>query len=372
MRACAFALLGTLVPGVALPQNPAKWRLSAEPITRIEEGSRGADFGGVGDVRFRGDGSILVTVSKPTELRLFTSEGKFIRAIGRDGEGPGEYRAPRVVLDAGDTIAVFDDVLRRLTYFSTSGRVVSTTSLATGFDFGVGVSLRGRTGCGSWLAQAIRPLNPANSPDKFRDTINVVLLDAGLGRVERRIGSFPNRIYQRIMAGSLKGVGAQMFGSMVLLEAADRDILLIDTGTPEVRRAGCGGEPRSSINLPIPDRPVSREVLIRLKERMLSNPANSALRPAIEWRYDPANAADRLPTLRSLLPGRGGELWFEQFDADPRDPATWWVANAAGRVIGILPAPAGYRIRSIGPDLVAGVYRDEDDVESVRVYRIIR
>lgn len=371
MKTFIFLLLGLSASRVPA-QAPAKWKLSPEPILKIEEGSPGAEFGGLGDVRLRADGSLLVLVLRPTELRLFAKDGRFTRVIGRDGEGPGEYRAPRIVLDAGDTIGVFDEVLRRLTFFRTDGQPVATTSLATGFDFGAGASLRGRTGCGSWLGQALRARNPATSAETFRDTVNVVLINPGLDRVERRLGSFPNRIYQRITAGTLRGIAAQMFGSMLLLEVAERDILLVDTGTPNVRRSACSGESRPSITLPIPDRPVSREVLARLKERALSNPANTPLKSTIEWRYDPANVANRLPTVRSLLPGRGGQIWFEQFEADSRDPSTWWISDAGGRIVGTLQSIPGFQIRSIWPDRVAGIFRDEDDVESVRVYRIIR
>ena len=119
-------LVGVLVPAMVSAQAPASWTLSPEPLLRIEEGSTGTDFGRIADVRFRPDGSILVVSSQPTELRLFTSGGKFVGAIGKEGEGPGEYRAPRILLTAGDTIGVFDESIRRLTLFLSDGRSVAT------------------------------------------------------------------------------------------------------------------------------------------------------------------------------------------------------------------------------------------------------
>lgn len=70
-----------------------------------------------------GDGS-------PTakQIWVFDSEGRFKETIGRDGEGPGEYRSiRRIDVLPGDTIEVFDSSLRRRTVLSPDGDVLSIT-----------------------------------------------------------------------------------------------------------------------------------------------------------------------------------------------------------------------------------------------------
>ncbi len=72
----------------------------------------------------------VVTQQRMYELLLFDPEGKFVRAVGRQGSGPGEYQGvTAVALGAGDTLNVFDHVLRRWTVVAPTAEVVSTWSL---------------------------------------------------------------------------------------------------------------------------------------------------------------------------------------------------------------------------------------------------
>lgn len=62
---------------------------------------------------------------------VFHSDGSFKQRIGRPGEGPGEYRAPRTLSVYGDTIDIFDRATGRLTSLSPDFEVLSSLSLRT-------------------------------------------------------------------------------------------------------------------------------------------------------------------------------------------------------------------------------------------------
>lgn len=63
----------------------------------------------------------------PGQLLVFGPDGHFLRAIGRRGDGPGEFRAiSRVIVGRGDTLFVFDGAARRLTVLSPALELVRT------------------------------------------------------------------------------------------------------------------------------------------------------------------------------------------------------------------------------------------------------
>lgn len=100
-----------------------------------------------GQVRRDSRGRYYVpNASALTNVPVFDVDGTFIERIGRDGEGPGEYRgANHVRITEGDTLYVFDYMLRRVTVLSSSYEVVTTKLVdATPHTFGFDVLPDGR------------------------------------------------------------------------------------------------------------------------------------------------------------------------------------------------------------------------------------
>ena len=69
-----------------------------------------------------------------------------------------------------------------------------------------------------------------------------------------------------------------------------------------------------------------------------------------------------------------GNLWVLRTSPDrvPADPEPWDVFDPEGVWLGAVALPARFTMREIGDDYVAGVWRDELDVEYVRVYRLLK
>lgn len=59
------------------------------------------------------------------QVKLFDASGKLVRTVGRDGEGPGEYRSAYVAT-AGDRLIVQDVTLGRASVFDSAGRFVTS------------------------------------------------------------------------------------------------------------------------------------------------------------------------------------------------------------------------------------------------------
>jgi len=60
--------------------------------------------------------------SDPSRIVIFDSIGKYVRTVGRAGQGPGEFNTP-VIAVAGGQLLVYDSQLRRITMFDTTGRL---------------------------------------------------------------------------------------------------------------------------------------------------------------------------------------------------------------------------------------------------------
>jgi hypothetical protein len=75
--------------------------------------------------------------------------------------------------------------------------------------------------------------------------------------------------------------------------------------------------------------------------------------------------------LERLVGGASAELLVQAFAGRARPPALYLVVTTTG-VMAKLEVPAGFRIHELGPAYVVGVYRDADDLEYIRLYRLRR
>ncbi len=80
------------------------------------------------DVAADASGRLYVVDGGPLVIKVFEPDGRFVRTIGREGAGPGEFRGAMIGLHQNH-IVVQDPTLARLTIFDTAGTYI--TSLAS-------------------------------------------------------------------------------------------------------------------------------------------------------------------------------------------------------------------------------------------------
>lgn len=72
-----------------------------------------------------GDGRFVVATSKPVAVRVHDARGRFLRQLGREGEGPGEYRFTADLGEVtGDSVLVVSAGTRRWSVFGLDGKLV--------------------------------------------------------------------------------------------------------------------------------------------------------------------------------------------------------------------------------------------------------
>jgi len=121
-----FSSLALLGPDVASGQ--AEWQptcpeceISLTPVLTFGGEASEDTEGYTGEYvkMVRGAGAIyLIDYDEMDRVKVFSSDGEFLHVIGRNGEGPGEFREIMVLdLIAGDTLAVVDKALGRVSLF---------------------------------------------------------------------------------------------------------------------------------------------------------------------------------------------------------------------------------------------------------------
>lgn len=121
----------------ALRPAPIASQDCIKPIEELRvgslDGTEGFSFGQIQDLSVDSDGSIFVADLHPQSVKRFNKRGEFVRHIGREGEGPGEYQSLLgVEMLSTAELAIWDLGNRRVTVYSTAGEYARSFAVPFG------------------------------------------------------------------------------------------------------------------------------------------------------------------------------------------------------------------------------------------------
>ncbi|MFZ2054671.1 MAG: 6-bladed beta-propeller [Candidatus Aminicenantales bacterium] len=127
-----------VVDGVQTVKNPEEPVYSGDVLSLEEDLSIGTSegeeeyvFSRIGGLDVDDNGNIYAIDSSSAHVRVFDSNGQYLRTIGRKGQGPGEMVMPGFVqVTSQDEIAVYDYQTQRLVFFSPDGTYQKQVSSA--------------------------------------------------------------------------------------------------------------------------------------------------------------------------------------------------------------------------------------------------
>lgn len=112
------------------PDAAAALRLTEELRIGTVEGGTADAFGRVAALDADGAGRIYVADGLSKDIRVFGSDGRHVRTLGREGSGPGEFRIISGMARSGDgRLWVMDPASSRLTVYDTTGALLATLRL---------------------------------------------------------------------------------------------------------------------------------------------------------------------------------------------------------------------------------------------------
>lgn len=363
--------------GVTIVENPAAlaetplWTVAAEPTVAIGvlEGEEPYQLSRVGGALQLSDGRIVIANGGTQELRYFDPTGRHLLTVGREGEGPGEFKALGLVVRlAGDTVAAYDWNLRRLSYFDAAGAFVHSTLL----DFPGGfASPIGRFSDGSWLANRGFTFAPGgDGSEVVRDTLPLLLFDSA-GALRDSVGRFPMfEFYVRSEARSAYARSLPFGRSTETVVAGER-FYAGHNERYEIGRYTADAAPELIVRLARAPVSVTSADIEALKAEALERAA-SGFRAQTERIFQEIPFPSTFPAFADLQTDPDGNLWVLDYSRPGDDARRWTVFSPGGHALGHVDAPPGMRVMEIGRDYVLGVWRDELDVEHVRRHRLER
>jgi len=388
---------------IVASQQPAwaagdAWRILAEPalvigegtddprylFSTVFEGRRGDGlFGnshGVGPYRLP-DGSIAVGDKETVAVRFYDENGQFVRATLRQGEGPAELPAlselhhcePGVLAAIGrGRLAVIDGqgvVRANHLFVENTGRRLHTP-LACNRDGRLLAMDRGQT----------VDAEPEATPGSERSMVHILLLDID-GAIVRDFGEFPGvDAYPggRMPRALGKYTVLALTGERAFIGTADEFEIQVWSleGTLQERwsrPAGDLGFDDEDFEAFFDEEPSDFQQgrAVELL-RMGLNEGRSAGRGAEAEAAVRDVLPETLPAYSRFLVDATDHLWVEHYRYLARDPHLWSIFAPDGTWLGEVEVPGTFDVTDIGRDYVLGVYRDELDEQSVRMYRLIR
>ncbi|HSJ09206.1 MAG TPA: 6-bladed beta-propeller [Longimicrobiales bacterium] len=351
------------------------WRIADAPSLRIGvvEGDERLQFQRVRDVAFADDGSIVMTNGGSSDIRVFDATGAPLAVMGRQGGGPGEFHLLTQLFLAGDTIIAHDVVAQRLTLFDRAGNLLATVPVSANAERPLNAV--GRFADGTYLMKGeIRaPFDGELGLKRQRETLHHVAAD---GTLIADVGEFPGLelTTTRTPTGQVI-TGGGMYARRLAHAVHDSVIFIGTQDDATVSLLARDGTQRRIIRFPAADLSIgpADQQFIRaaLEESAASAPDPGAF---VDQMLEMWPAPERKPAYSDLHVDPDGNLWvgapantiLSEF------PSSWSVYDRDGRLLGSVAAPAGLRVLEVGRDAIAGVWRDEDDVEYIHVYPIIK
>lgn len=347
------------------------WTVARPPVLSIG-GARSEHLVHPVDAIRLNDGRIIVADEWAQQVKFFSPDGELIRAVGREGEGPGEFRSPwEVTRFRGDSLMVYDRTADRVSILDSDG------------SFGRFFPLR--FGSNYWARGVVQDSmvflwSPGEGQPR-RDITGIYwdstwfALYQGADRPVDTIGRYPR--------GEERGLGAGVpkpyhFEHRMSFALGGRGFYLGLGTSYEVGEYTLNGGLVRLIRRSFSPDPVTgelkrrfREGYIRLIEREEGDVSPEQLDEMLPYVND-ADYPDRLPAYSDMIVDELGNLWVENYRIFTDPTSTWTVFGRDGRWVTTVRTPEGLRLSEIGADYVLGLAPDEMGAGRVRLYRLVK
>jgi hypothetical protein len=377
--------------------NPPKWgsdvRLARTFSLGTLDGPAEYALGIIELFAARSDGTFCQYDSKNTQIRCYDGTGRFVRKVGRAGDGPGEYKKVMGLGLLGDSLLLVWDVrLRRLSLFDAGGRFVSSRNLSGSAPGMFGSNVFGVDSSGILYFQALDPTaHQANGESAFTWTLissngnklsafrqwdeNTERGSFGRATVDGSRSNFHSKTVTALYppGGFVYGRNDQF--EITVVDAKRADTLVIRRTSS---RVPLRTEERREWDA------LASEVE-KTQRRRAPNPRVKISTPLFEALATPSLK----PVFRSLFADYDGRIWVEMYVAaekgdnslDPpvgnaqltwREPTVFEVLARDGSFLGRVRVPTGAKVLAARDSSLWLLETGPDGEQLIRSYRIMR
>jgi hypothetical protein len=316
------------------------------------------------------DGRVVVPVSGARSMRVFSAQGTFVASLGRNGEGPGEFRNLLAAWPRGDTIEAFDTRLRRITRFLPDGSVEVVSPRSDLPDLS---AVAGPSGDG-WMLGGV-----ASGGDGQRDVIVVQRFsrDGTLRGEVARAQGFARYAAQRYH-------GPEPLSPRPMFAVHRGRAYVAESLTPRIQVFGETGTLDNEITwTPAPASSASEAFRLVVDSAVAMS--GSVPAAAMRQRLEAAPVPDKLSAFWAFLVDDEGFVWVRPYEPLRHAAALgglslpaggpggrWTIYSPDGVEAGTVRVPADLEPLRITADAVIGIARDALGVETVRLHALRR
>lgn len=340
------------------------------------------------------DGFLYSLHRREGSIRRWSADGAPSGLVGREGEGPGEFREPVDMGFFGDSLWVWDWDGHHVSYFDLEGDFLGRVSPEVDYGGPEGMPPRPSDPFRDGTFLGIEP-TPADWVATGEMTEAAFTHMDSEGATLGTIWMHPHEPRDGLALlreGGGGTFGPQAFGDGAAYTVSDDGLLVVErrawTGEGEaafsLTRIGLAGDTVLSVRVPYTPAPLAAEridsAVVAMTDDMyefMSARQPGLARAALEARirdatYKPAY----VPPVRETMLAADGNIWVRRFDPVELDAgqvfSEWWILDSLGSPLGRALTPADLRVRHIGADFVWGTEQDEFDVDYIVRYRIVK
>lgn len=364
--------------GVRIVENrgepaPLPWRIDTVPLVDIggESADSNQQLFGVTSVLRMHDGRIVVSNDGTGQLRFFDASGRFVGATGRKGEGPGEFRNVGLLFPyQGDSLLVTDDRLRRISIFDSKGTFGRSFTIQTSAEVPF-ASVIGVFDDRTLLGQGGVSTGGAVPSGLQRYDIPLYHLDGSAAPL-MSLGQFPGSEMFFEALGRGFTIHMAMFARTTRYLVGGSYFYVAANDTYEIQRHRPDGTPDQILRWIHEPRRVTSDDMEAERARRLANARTDNAKRDAERLFNEIPHPATFPAYGTVIVDDSLNLWVGDYVPATRSPTTWTVFDSSGRMLGTIANPQGFVPDQIGQDFLLGRWRDELDVEHVRLYSLTR
>jgi hypothetical protein len=303
------------------------------------------------------------------EVRAFDAAGTVIGAIGRKGQGPGEFNYVNGVIKvAGDTLVVVEPA--RVSFFAPSGVFVRNVRRAAPTPPGSTVAaIVGRHSDGSWLITLPTQRQGERRTYVRRLTSLVGQVDPAYSRIDSVMPLFGSELLTYVYGDDLEAhaVPWSHAGSAALSE---RGFVETTGDRYEVRERAPDGRVVRVVRLCRQPAQFTAAEIATLRNTFADRETDAGAHARAFLMLDAMPRPGYKPAFAQLMKDAAGRLWAREY-AMPGTEDSWQLFDATGKHLGAVRIPLRHTIREIGRDYIITHFSGSDDVLSVRVYALL-
>jgi hypothetical protein len=370
-----------------VPHRLVPLALSEGLVIGSADGSEPYTFTRISDITVDPSGRIYVLDQIDARILVFDHSGRFVRTVGRRGEGPGEFVQPTGMGWVGDTLWVSDQRLARIALFDTAGSAIGTRSVyeLTGNQQPIGL-----VHLAADRSLIVRPLIvleavaeglnavpllrvPPGGTTATAETLAVLDVAHTALIVGNRLPRQPPSIQTTQPLRKGTRIGFARDGSLVVMvDESDREP---GGGQAEIRAIAPGAGVVFHVKFPSTGARVTRE----LSDSLITHWSDALVRRGwFDAREARSHVRGRLeipsyqPSFDEVVVARDGTTWLRRFELPTPPERQYLVLDTGGTVVADVVVPDGSRLFEVSHDAAYGVRTDTLGVQYVVRYSVHR